>query len=60
MVSNWDSVSAMEHYGLHAMFPFTVAMGFTALIARVNIVLAVKGWAVGQQHVPGLISIGAA
>lgn len=47
MASNTDSVQAMEEYGLHAMFPFTVTMGFTcALMAWVMVVLAVKGWAV--------------
>ena len=45
IASNKDTVAAMEHYGLHAMFPFTVTMGFTAfLMAWAIIVLAVKGW----------------
>ena len=47
IASNKDTVAAMENYGLHAMFPFTVTMGLTAfLMAWVIIVLAVKGWAV--------------
>ncbi|KAL6721122.1 hypothetical protein ACLMJK_000222 [Lecanora helva] len=50
IASNRDTVSAMEHHGLHAMFPFTVTMGFTAfLMAWAVIVLAVKGWAAGRQ-----------
>ena len=50
MASNTDTVKAIEDYGLHAMFPFTVTMGFTcALMAWAIIVLAVKGWAVGRQ-----------
>ena len=50
MASNTDTVRALEHHNLHAMFPFTVTMGFTAfLMAWVIIVLAVKGWAVSRQ-----------
>ena len=50
MASNTDTVQAMEDYNLHAMFLFTVTMGFTcALMAWVIIVLAVKGWAVRRQ-----------
>lgn len=50
MASNKDTVHSMEQHGLHAMFPFTVTMGFTAfLMAWVIIVLAVKGWAVRRQ-----------
>ena len=50
MASNTDTVAAMEQYNIHAMFPFTVTMGFTAfLMAWVIIVLAVKGWAVRRQ-----------
>lgn len=52
IASNKDTVGAMEHYGLHAMFPFTVTMGLTALImAWAIIVLAVKGWAVRRTNV---------
>ena len=50
MASSRDTVQAMEQYDIHAMFPFTVTMGFTAfLMAWVIIVLAVKGWAVRRQ-----------
>ena len=57
IASNKDTVAAMEHYNLHAMFPFTVTMGFTAfLMAWAIFVLAVKGWAVRKQHVPTFTS----
>ena len=47
VASNKDTVAAMEKYGIHAMFPFTVTMGLTAfLMAWVIIVLAIKGWAI--------------
>ena len=50
MASNKDTIAAMEHHDLHAMFPFTVTMGFTCfLMAWTIIVLAVKGWAVKRQ-----------
>ena len=50
MASNKDTVAAMERYGIHAMFPFTVMMGFTAfLMAWAIVVLAVKGWAVRRN-----------
>lgn len=49
MLSNKDTVAAMDGYELDAMFSFTVTMGFTAfLMAWTIIVLAVKGWAVGR------------
>ena len=52
IASNKDTVAAMEHHGLHAMFPFTLTMGFTAfLMAWAIIVLAVKGWAKRRQQV---------
>ena len=45
MASNKDTVAAMEHYNLHAMFPFTVTMGFTSLLMAWSLgVFAVKGW----------------
>lgn len=51
IASNKDTVGAMERHGLHAMFPFTVTMGFTAfLMAWTIIVLAVKGWAVRRRQ----------
>lgn len=47
IASNKNTVSAMEHHGLHAMLPFTVTVGLTVfLMAWVIIVLAIKGWAV--------------
>ena len=57
IASNKDTVATMEHYNLHAMFPFTVTMGFTALLmAWAIIVLAVKGWAMRRQQIPTLAS----
>lgn len=51
MASNKDTVAAMEHHDLHAMFPFTVTMGFTSfLMAWAIVVLAVKGWAVRSRQ----------
>ena len=51
MASNKDTVAAMEQHGLHAMFPFTVTMGFTSfLMAWTILVLAVKGWAVRRRR----------
>ena len=53
MASNKDTIAAMEHYNLHAMFPFTVTMGFTCLLMAWAIgVLAVKGWAVRSRQAP--------
>ena len=46
MVSNKDTVAALESYGLDAMFTFTVIMGLTALLlAWTTVVIAIKGWA---------------
>ena len=51
MASNKDTVAAMERYNLHAMFPFTVTMGFTSLLMAWAIgVLAIKGWAVSRSQ----------
>lgn len=51
MASNKDTIAAMEHYHLHAMFPFTVTMGFTSLLmAWAIVVLAVRGWAVRSRQ----------
>lgn len=50
MISNKDTIAAMEKYDLNAMFAFTVTMGITAfLLAWTVIVLAVKGWAVRRR-----------
>lgn len=47
MASNRNTVDALESHGIHAMFPFTLVMGFTSfLMAWTIIVLAVKGWAI--------------
>lgn len=59
IASNKDTVAALEHYNIHAMFPFTVTMGFTAfLMAWAIIVLAVKGWALRrtQESVSKLVT----
>jgi hypothetical protein len=51
IVSNKDTVAALEAYKLDAMFIFTVTMGFTALImAWTTILLAIKGWAVRKAN----------
>jgi hypothetical protein len=46
IISNKDTVAALESYGLDAMFTFTVTMGLTALLmAWITVVIAIKGWA---------------
>lgn len=53
MASNKDTIAAMERGNLHAMFPFTVTMGFTSLLmAWAMFVLAVKGWAIRSRQAP--------
>lgn len=50
MVSNKDTVAALESYDLDAMFTFTVTMGFTALfMAWETVLIAIKGWAVRKE-----------
>lgn len=50
ILSNKDTVAALEAYGLDAMFTFTVTMGLTALImAWTTVLIAIKGWAV-RRH----------
>lgn len=50
MLSNKDTVAAMERNGVHAMFGFTLTMGVTALLmAWMIVVLAVRGWAVEKR-----------
>lgn len=57
MASNKDTVAAMEHFNLHAMFPFTVTMGFTCLVMAWAIgVLAIKGWAMRKRQAPQISS----
>ena len=51
IVSNKDTVAALEAYDLDAMFTFTVTMGFTALLlAWTTVVIALKGWAVRKEN----------
>lgn len=46
MMSNKDTVEALEYNNLDAMFIFNVVMGFTAfLMAWAAMCLAIKGWA---------------
>lgn len=50
MVSNKDTVAALESYKLDAMFTFTVTMGLTALLmAWTTVLIALKGWAVRKE-----------
>jgi hypothetical protein len=50
VLSNKDTVAALESYNLDAMFTFTVTMGLTAmLMAWTTVLVAVKGWA-GQKE----------
>ncbi|KAL8819339.1 MAG: hypothetical protein Q9191_007755 [Dirinaria sp. TL-2023a] len=52
MTSNKDTVAAMEHHDLNAMFALTVTVGFTAfLMAWTILALAIKGWA-NRRHLP--------
>ncbi|KAF2728437.1 integral membrane protein [Polyplosphaeria fusca] len=47
IISNKDTVAALESYNLDAMFTFTVTMGVVALImAWETVLIAIKGWAV--------------
>ncbi|KAI1340674.1 hypothetical protein F5Y15DRAFT_414988 [Xylariaceae sp. FL0016] len=50
MASSGDTVAGMEHYGLDAMFFYTVTMGLVGLLmAWIVILLAIKGWAVRKE-----------
>jgi hypothetical protein len=50
IVSNKDTVAALESYDLDAMFTFTVTMGLVALLMSWTVVVvAVKGWAVRKE-----------
>lgn len=50
MVSNKDTVAALESYDLDAMFTFTVTMGLVALIMAWTVVtVAIKGWATRKE-----------
>ncbi|KAK8218063.1 hypothetical protein IWZ01DRAFT_537719 [Phyllosticta capitalensis] len=51
IVSNKDTVSALESYDLDAMFTFVITVGFTALIMAWTVVnLAFKGWAERREQ----------
>lgn len=50
MVSNKDTIAALESYNLDAMFTFTVTMGLVALLmAWTVVVVALKGWATRRE-----------
>lgn len=50
MISNKDTVAALESYKLDAMFVFTVTMGLVALLmAWTVVVVALKGWATRRE-----------
>lgn len=50
MVSSGDTVAAMEHNNLDAMFFYTVTMGFVGIFMAWEIILiAIKGWAVRKE-----------
>lgn len=50
MVSNKDTVAALESYKLDAMFTFTVTMGLTALLlAWTTVLIGLKGWALHKE-----------
>lgn len=51
MVSNKDTVGAMESMDLDAMFTFVLTVGLTALIMAWTVVtIALKGWAFRREH----------
>ncbi|KAF2144476.1 uncharacterized protein K452DRAFT_295918 [Aplosporella prunicola CBS 121167] len=50
MVSNKDTVSALESYDLDAMFTFVITIGLTCLILTWTVVmLAFRGWALRRE-----------
>ncbi|KAF1966755.1 hypothetical protein BU23DRAFT_485531 [Bimuria novae-zelandiae CBS 107.79] len=50
MVSNKDTVAALESYHLDAMFTFTVTMGLVCLLMTWTVVVvAIKGWATRHE-----------
>ena len=50
MASSSDTVDGMIHYGLDAMFMYTVTMGLVGvLMSWVIFVIALKGWAVRKE-----------
>ncbi|OJD38076.1 uncharacterized protein BKCO1_5000202 [Diplodia corticola] len=51
MVSNKDTVSALESFDLDAMFTFVLTVGLTALILAWTVInIALKGWAFRREH----------
>jgi hypothetical protein len=59
MLSNKDTVGALEHNSLDAMFVFNVVVGVTAfLMAWATVCLGVKGWVGRREAVNGLNSRG--
>ncbi|KAL4805185.1 hypothetical protein BDV18DRAFT_142045 [Aspergillus unguis] len=55
ILSTRDVVNSIEYHDLDAMFMFTVAMGLTAFIMAVEILLiAVKAWAIKREARPQL------
>lgn len=51
MLSNKDTVAALESYNLDAMFTFTITMGLTALLmAWTTVTIAIKGWAIRKEN----------
>lgn len=51
MVSNKDTVAALESFDLDAMFTFVLTVGLTALIMAWTVInIALKGWAFRREH----------
>lgn len=51
IISNSDTVAALESFGLDTMATFVVTIGSTALtMARAVLNIALKGWAFRRQH----------
>ncbi|KKY20166.1 putative integral membrane protein [Diplodia seriata] len=51
MISNKDTVWALESFDLDAMFTFVLTVGLTALILAWTVInIALKGWAFRREH----------
>lgn len=51
MLSNTDTIEALEYHDLDAMFVFTNVLAMTAiLMAWVAMCLAIKGWGLQKKH----------
>ncbi|KAF2702665.1 hypothetical protein K504DRAFT_393979 [Pleomassaria siparia CBS 279.74] len=51
IISNKDTVAALEAYNLDAMFVFTVTTGVTSMImAWITVLMAIKGWAIRKAN----------